>query len=82
MNIMSWRANFLNLEERKNILTEREDAEDCPLDIQCWEIRQDGSCVSGQNPGTVDVLKLRTLFCSQLKCCFSRLEFQGCKISK
>ena len=28
-----------------------EDAEDCPLDIQCWEIREDGSCVGGQNPG-------------------------------
>ena len=28
-----------------------EDAEDCELDIQCWEIREDGSCVGGQNPG-------------------------------
>ena len=48
---------FLNLEERKNVLTEREDAEDCSLDIQCWEIREDGSCVGGQNPGTENVLK-------------------------
>ena len=38
-----------------------EDAEDCPLDIQCWEIREDGSSAGGQNPGTVNVLKFRTL---------------------
>ena len=34
-----------------------EDAEDCGLDIQCWEIREDGSCVGGRNPGTKNVLK-------------------------
>ena len=62
MNIMSWRANFLNLEERKNLLTEKEDAEDFALDIQCWEIREDGSCVGGQNPGTVYVLKILNIF--------------------